>query len=73
MAPVTLHPEREADAAQGAEGRRVGKAVVGAEYRERGVTLDGRTFIVLYDPEQYEPGSTIVSATPIDHVVDLDD
>jgi hypothetical protein len=54
-------------------GKRIGPEVDDAEYQERGVTLDGRTFIVLYDPAQYEPGDVLISMTPIEHVVGLDD
>ncbi len=55
------------------ESGRIGPNVVDAEYVERGVTLDGRTFIVLYDPAQYEAGNVIISMTPIDRVIGLDD
>ncbi len=54
------------------EDLRLGPEDDWAEYRERGVTLDGRTFIVLYDPAQYEAGDVIISMTPIEHVIGLD-
>lgn len=55
------------------EGLRVGKVKAGSEYPERAVTAGGRTFTVLYDPAEYEDGAVIISMTPIERVVSLDD
>ena len=55
------------------EGKRVGPQVVGAGFVERGITLDGLTFILMDDPANFEAGTSIIAVAPIDRVIGLDD
>ena len=43
------------------EGKRVGPQVVGAGFVERGITLDGLTFILMDDPANFEAGTSIIA------------
>jgi hypothetical protein len=45
----------------------------GREFPELAVRLDGRTYMLLYDPAQYEPGNVIIAVTPIERTIGLDD
>jgi hypothetical protein len=56
------------------EGRRVGPEVVGREFKQRAVMLEGETYILTFDPADYNAGKDdVIAVVPRDHVISLDD
>jgi hypothetical protein len=54
------------------EDRKLGAAGPGSGFLERGVTIDGKSFIAVDDPADFEAGHPIIAVITSNRVIDLD-
>jgi hypothetical protein len=46
--------------------------MAGTEFLERAITIDGTTYVLVYDPGDYDEGTNIVAFVPANRVISLD-
>ena len=51
--------------------RRIGPTEVGARFHERGISVEGKTYILMDDPGNFAAGINIIAVVPDDRVIDL--